>query len=223
MRPYGQWRGSNLSGTAERSQPTLRFATFHLRLPLRGRRLGGGASGISPSPTVTGRIGSVTTEQCEQCGFDGSDWSDVRALEAVAELPTRWASAVLGLTSRDVHRRPVAEMWSIAEYADHVREVLFGMRFLVDVAVSRPGTDLGPSPDSRFDPAPRPIDVEIALDGIAREATSLRESLSELPAGAWASTVVLDGTDVDPHWIARHAVHDANHHLLDVERLRNAL
>jgi hypothetical protein len=114
-------------------------------------------------------------------------------------------------------------MWSIAEYADHVREVLFGMRFLVDVAVSRPGTDLGPSPDSRFDPAPRPIDVEIALDGIAREATSLRESLSELPAGAWASTVVLDGTDVDPHWIARHAVHDANHHLLDVERLRNAL
>jgi hypothetical protein len=74
----------------------------------------------------------VTTEKCELCGFDGSDWSDASALEAVAGLPARWARAVSGLTSRDVLRRPVAEMWSIAEYTDHVREVLFGMRFLLE-------------------------------------------------------------------------------------------
>ena len=165
----------------------------------------------------------MTTEKCELCGFDGSDWSDASALEAVAELPARWARAVSGLTSRDVLRRPVAEMWSIAEYTDHVREVLFGMRFLLDAAVSQPGTDLGLSPDSRFDPEPRPIEVEGALAGIAREATGLQESLSELPDGAWASTVVLDGTEVGPRWIVRHAVHDASHHLLDVERLRQAL
>jgi hypothetical protein len=114
-------------------------------------------------------------------------------------------------------------MWSIAEYTDHVREVLFGMRFLLDAAVSQPGTDLGLYPDSRFDPEPRRIEVEGALAGIAREATGLKESLSELPDGAWASTVVLDGTEADPHWIVRHAVHDASHHLLDIERLRQAL
>jgi hypothetical protein len=28
---------------------------------------------------------------------------------------------------------------------------------------------------------------------------------------------------VDLHWIARHAVHDATHHLADVELLRYAL
>jgi len=33
-------------------------------------------------------------------------------------------------------------MWSIAEYADHVRRVLFGMRFLLDTAVTQPGTVL---------------------------------------------------------------------------------
>jgi hypothetical protein len=35
--------------------------------------------------------------------------------------------------------------------------------------------------------------------------------------------VMLDGTDVDLHWIVRHAVHDASHHLLDVKRLRDDL
>jgi hypothetical protein len=165
----------------------------------------------------------VTVEQCQQCGFNGDDWSDVGALEALEELPSRWAIAVSGLTFRDANRRPVPEIWSIAEYADHVREVLFGMRFLLETAISLPGTDLGASPESRFDAEPRQIEVKSALDGIDRESTTLRASISELPATAWESTITLDNTGVDPHWIVRHAVHDATHHLLDVERLREAL
>jgi hypothetical protein len=166
-----------------------------------------------------GRLDEVTAEQCEQCGFDGDDWTDTGALEAVAELPSRWTSAVSGLRSRDLLRRPVPDMWSIGEYTDHVREVLFGMRFLLDAAVSQPGVDLGASPESRFDTEARPIEVESALAGTDREVTALRETLSD----AWTSIVILDGAGVDPHWIVRHAVHDATHHLLDVERLRRAL
>lgn len=162
-------------------------------------------------------------ERCQQCGFDGDDWSDAEALEALIELPSRWTSAVSGITSSEVLRRPVPEMWSIAEYTDHVREVLFGMRFLFETAVNQPGTDLGASPKPRFDAEPRPIEVESALAGIGRESTALRESIAELPAVAWESTVILDNSGVDAHWILRHAVHDATHHLLDVDRLRDAL
>ncbi|MHB1709913.1 MAG: DinB family protein [Acidimicrobiales bacterium] len=168
----------------------------------------------------------MTAEQCQQCGcgfgFNGDEWSDAAALETLAELPSRWAGAVSSLMSDDVLRRPVAEMWSIAEYVDHVREVLFGMRFLLETAVSQPGTNLGASPEPRFDVDPRPIEVKSALAGIERESTRLRKSISELPAATWESTVILDGMGVDPHWIVRHAVHDATHHLLDVERLREA-
>ena len=32
-------------------------------------------------------------------------------------------------------------MWSIAEYADHVREVLFGMRFVLDTALTFDGRE----------------------------------------------------------------------------------
>jgi hypothetical protein len=173
--------------------------------------------------TAAGRIDLVTMERCDHCGFDGEDWNDANAIKAVAGLPARWVEAVSGLTSDHLRRRPVAEMWSIAEYADHVREVLFGMRFLLDTAVMQPGTDLGKPPEPRFDPEPRLIEIDSALAGIDREATSLRDRLAELPPTAWCSKAIVDENEIDPHWIVRHAVHDATHHLLDVERLRGAL
>jgi hypothetical protein len=97
------------------------------------------------------------------------------------------------------------------------------MRFLLDIAVTQPGTDLGESPSSPFEPGPHQIDIDAALVGIEREVTSLLKSFSELTLDEWRSIVTLDGADVNPHWIVRHTVHDSTHHLLDMERLRAAL
>ena len=138
-------------------------------------------------------------ETCDECGFNGEEWSDAVAISAIAGLPARFANAVAGLSSDELLRRPVDGHWSIAEYADHVREVLFGMRFLLDMVVTQPGTDLGKSPSSPFQPESRHIDID------------------------WHSIVMLDGINVDPHWIVRHAVHDSTHHLFDIEHLRSAL
>jgi hypothetical protein len=171
-----------------------------------------------------GRIeGVVDFERCDECGFNGEEWSDAAAISAIAGLPTRFANAVAGLGSDDLLRRPVDGQWSIAEYADHVREVLFGMRFLLHITVTQPGTDLGESPSSSFEPDPRQIDIDAALLGIERDATSFLDFLAALDPNQWDAIVTLDRTDVDPHWIVRHAVHDSNHHLLDIERLRLAL
>jgi len=144
-------------------------------------------------------------------------------MDAVAALPDRWRDAVSRLSSDQLHRRPVPEMWSVAEYVDHVREVLFGMRFVLDTAVAQPGADLGEPPEPRFDPEPRVIDVEVSLSGIDLEARALRDRLAELSDSAWSSKAIVGGDEIDARWIARHAVHDATHHLLDVERLRKAL
>jgi Mycothiol maleylpyruvate isomerase N-terminal domain len=97
------------------------------------------------------------------------------------------------------------------------------MRFLLETAISEPGTDLGESPAAVFAFQARQLDVEATLASIDREARSLSQQLSGLAADDWSRTLGFDGTFVDPHWIARHAVHDATHHLLDVRRLRSAL
>jgi hypothetical protein len=168
-------------------------------------------------------LSQVVVERCEECGFDGAGWSDAEAFDVIAELPERWRAATAGISAADVRGRPIAGVWSIAEYVDHVREVLFGMRFVLDSAVAEPGIDLGAGPEPAFEPSPRHIDVESALAGIAREAESLRQRLREINPRDWDSTAIVGDHEVDAHWISRHAVHDATHHLLDVERLHAAL
>ena len=158
-----------------------------------------------------------------QCGFDGEQWTDDDAVTVLAALPDRWRAAVSGLSNDQLNMRPIGDMWSIGEYIDHVREVLFGMRFLLDIALTHPGTDLGPPPEPQFDPVARVVDIDLVLAGVAHEAGALSAGLTGLAPAAWASEVILDGQAVNAHWIARHGVHDATHHLMDVEGLRERL
>lgn len=162
-------------------------------------------------------------EVCTECGFDGGQWSDDQAVAAIAELPGRWSKAIEGLARTELQRRPIPSMWSIAEYLDHVREVLFGMRFLLDTGLQDSGTDLGDPPEPRFDPEPRVIDVDVSLAGLSAEADQLHHALAAARQRDWRSNVIVGGEPHDLHWIARHAVHDPTHHLRDVERLRAAL
>jgi hypothetical protein len=165
----------------------------------------------------------VPLETCAECGFDGGAWTDTGAIAVISELPDRWHDAVDGLAPPDLQRRSDPTMWSIAEYVDHVRETLFGARFLLDTAMSSPGADLGEAPQPRFDPVPRAIDVPRSLAGLASEARHLHDQLRGTPSTDWTSSVIVSGGEVDVHWIARHAVHDATHHLQDVQRLRSLL
>ena len=165
----------------------------------------------------------VDVERCVECGFDGSEWTDADAISAIGELPGRWADAIDGVGEADLLHRPLGDMWSIGEYVDHVREVLFGMRFLIDIAVENPGTDLGDPPEPACSATPARIDVPDALERLGREAAQLRDRLDALTADEWSATVRFDGADHDVHWIARHAVHDATHHVMDVGRLRASL
>jgi hypothetical protein len=189
------------------------------------------AAGVLHSPSIqcgaasVRSISAVTSpvEVCAECGFDGSAWTDADAITAISVMPARWSDAVAGLADSDLQRRPIPAMWSIAEYVDHVREVLFGMRFLVDTLINDPGTDLGDSPDPAFEPEPRVIDVDLALAGLSREAAQLVDALTVAPPQSWTNTVTVSGDELDLHWIARHGVHDPTHHLRDVARLRASL
>lgn len=97
----------------------------------------------------------MAAETCQECGFDGDAWTDPQAVEAIADLPKQWRDAVEGLTLEELQHCPIPDTWSVGEYADHVREVRFAMRFLLDIARDAPGTDLGSAPEPAFDPEPR--------------------------------------------------------------------
>jgi DinB family protein len=129
-------------------------------------------------------------ERCPACGFDAETWSDEAAIEAIAVLPARRAQALAGLTDGQLGRRPIADMWSVAEYTDHVREVLFGMRFLLDSAQREPGIDLGEAPEPLFDPAPHRIDIDAVLTELNREAGALSDRLRGLAKDHWRRRLI---------------------------------
>jgi hypothetical protein len=90
------------------------------------------------------------------------------------------------------------DMWSISEYVDHVREVLFSMRFLADSAVESPGLDLGAPPEPEFSPEPRAIDLSGALGALDREARALATRLDELNETEWDATAPIGAMLVAP-------------------------
>lgn len=162
-------------------------------------------------------------ERCAECGFDGANWTDKSTLDAIAGLPERWTLAVQNVEPSATGRRLIAVRWSIAEYVDHVRETLFGMRFILDIALTRPGTDLGDPPDPTFAPVPKDVDIEAALTQLGDEANRLHDRLAGLTPDEWQASLRFGGESHDAHWICRHAIHDATHHLGDIEQLKAAL
>lgn len=165
----------------------------------------------------------MTVETCEECGFDGAKWTEVEALAAVDGLPERWRHAIRGLDVQATNSRPIDGMWSIGEYTDHVRETIFGQRFILDIALANPGTDLGPPPEPVFTTEAATIDSAAALAAFEVEIAGLSERLRGLSLDQWSYSVIIDGRSVDAAWMVRHAVHDVTHHLGDVANLRERL
>jgi MOSC domain-containing protein YiiM len=162
-------------------------------------------------------------EQCEECSFDGDRWRDEDALSTLPIVAALWSEYLVDIAPELVQTRARAGEWSIAEYTDHVREVLFAMRFLLGTALAEPERDLGEAPTPRFSEQVRTIDIGRALAGVHEESNALARELGEIDPRDWGTGVVVDGERVDLRWIGRHAVHDVLHHLHDIARIRDRL
>ena len=173
------------------------------------------------SLATNGKIGGtvVRVTSCEECGFDFEtlEAADVgprirRGVEAVASaLSNSWAP----------DRRPAVERWSANESAAHVRDVLISIRdrLVVGLVEDNPG----------FKPLYRDERLAMGLylaDSVAELTAEIRATgpmfvrLFEAIAPAQLSREVQYGFP-DPEtrtllWMGRQAVHETEHHLLDI-------
>ncbi len=164
-------------------------------------------------------------EHCDECGFDGARWTDQDVVTSLVVAQELWRGYLDGAPDAVLQTRARLGQWSMAEYTDHLREVMFGARFLATCARDTPGLDLGPEPTlAELGPEARVIDVPAALIGFAVEANELRTLLADVGPSSWpAGTVTFGGATRDLGWIGRHALHDLMHHLHDIARIRVAL
>jgi MOSC domain-containing protein YiiM len=162
-------------------------------------------------------------ERCAECGFDSDQWDERDTLRTIASGGLRWRWTIEGLDDADLQRRVDGQTWSIAEYTQHIREVAWMMRFLVDVASTKPGSDLGSGVEAAPAGAHRIVDIGTELDRLDEELFALYDDAAKLAPDAWTASVVVGGADREVGWALRHLVHDLSHHLMDIGRIRHRL
>jgi hypothetical protein len=161
-------------------------------------------------------------DRCDECDFT-YDLASAHDAGAVITAACAEAATLLVRHASMAAVRTEPETWSPLEYGCHLRDVLLVQRERVLLAL-------------RVDePAPEPMgrDERAVLDGyaeqlptdVARQLTDaaglFAHLLGRLDDDQWARTLIYNYPTPGPRslqWIAVHTVHEARHHLGDVER-----
>lgn len=163
--------------------------------------------------------------RCEECGFDGAGLEPAAIPAALRAFAKRYRAPLSRfLPGEDgdavVRRRPAPQAWSALEHASHVRDVFGGYQRWISqcLAEDRPALE-GPSPDElaaegRYNDG----DPAAVAEAVAAGAEGLAATVEGVPEGGWHRAGVRHGQEPTVLVMACRAVHEGNHHLLDIGR-----
>lgn len=162
---------------------------------------------------------------CEECGFDyqALDPADVPA--AIRTFAKRYRMPLTRfLRDEDgdalVRQRPSPEVWSALEYAAHVRDVFATLEERIRLCLTHDRPVLhGPGPDEVADERRYNEDDPVAVaDALAANAERLAATVDAVPTDGWDRVGLRHDEERSVLLLARRAVHEGSHHLLDVGR-----
>ena len=171
--------------------------------------------------------------RCDECGYDGDSLSNGELVEQLRGFARRYTAPLTRFLPNEdgatvLRRRPEPEVWSALEYAAHTRDALafYVERIRRALVEDRPlFTAVGWSTQAEVrgwneeDPGA----VAATFGTTAEELAALLETLD---AEQWRRVGLSsegDGAERSVRLLAERAVHEGNHHLLDIGRsLRSA-
>jgi S-DNA-T family DNA segregation ATPase FtsK/SpoIIIE len=167
---------------------------------------------------------------CAECGFDYDATDLASVVDLVRAFGRRYrAPLTRGLRDEDLdavlRARPAPDTWSALEYACHVRDALavYDRRIGKALAEDRPVVQQMNRDAVVIERAYNAQDPAVVADELAASAERLADRLASVDGADWDRVVVREGEDLSVAWMARNAVHEGDHHLLDVGRaLRHA-
>ena len=170
-------------------------------------------------------VGSDFHEICDECGFHGGTLDLSGAVARIRTLPDRW-SEVMSHDEERLRARPEPDTWCAVEYAEHVVSAIVGIEWAAHLFAAGRSPHWGELPEDslpgvfehdthdcgRFDVA----ETLESLGAAARSMAAFAESLT--PDERVATAVFVDEQVLNTTAVIRHALHDAEHHLLDIRR-----
>lgn len=166
-----------------------------------------------------------TGPDCQECGFTYAELAAEDVPGALRAFGRRYRAPLTRfLPGEDgdsiLRRRPAPSTWSALEYAAHIRDVFDNYaRWLEQtLAEDRPVLE-GAGPDELAQERRYNDDDPAAVaDAIAANAERLAATVEAVPEDGWHRVGVRRGEERSVLFTARRAVHEGNHHLLDIGR-----
>lgn len=159
---------------------------------------------------------------CEQCGFEYDAQHLAATPELAVQLARRYGSRLVDAAGANIEswrRRPDLVTWSALEYACHVRDCFalydWRIRKVLDedrpvLAAMRRDEVVTEKAYNQQDPLSVAADTE-------RNAGSLSTLLAGVVGGRWERVGIREGEELSVAWMARNVVHEAFHHLADID------
>ena len=168
--------------------------------------------------------------RCEECGFEYGALGPADVPAAIRSFGKRYRAPLTRfLPGEDgdsvVRQRPAPDTWSALEYAAHVRDVFGAYDGWIHRCLTeeRPVLE-GPGPDELAAERRYSEDDPVAVaDLLAANADRLASTLESVPDEGWNRVGLRREEERTVLFTARRAVHEGNHHLLDVGRALRAV
>jgi len=163
--------------------------------------------------------------RCDECGYSDESVTAADAIAAVRKFGKRYRAPLTRfLPGEDgdkvLRQRPAPGVWSALEYAAHVRDVFgwYDERVRASLAEDRPVFESPSHEEVAEAERYNEQDPVAVVDALAANADRLADTLEAVPDDGWDRVHVRWGQERSVLLVARRAVHEGNHHLLDIGR-----
>ena len=166
---------------------------------------------------------------CPECGFDfdATDPRDTPAL--IRAFPPRYRVPLeRALPGEDLDAilrvRSAPGTWSALEYACHARDsfALYDERVTTTMKEDRPSFPRMRRDALAVERDYNHQDPAAVLEELTAGTRALAVELEYVPADAWERRAYREDLEMTVDWMARNAVHEGRHHLLDIGRALRA-
>lgn len=156
---------------------------------------------------------------CAPCGMAFAELSVDAAAALAASVPARARAAVDAIPPPRRHGRRTPDVWSVAEYVCHLRDVAIAFTIRLHRARTEDRPALEPVYNDlrvrrfRYDDH----DVDAVLHELALVTPGLLDEVARFADADWARTVTrLPHEERTARWLLRQAAHEGVHHVADI-------
>jgi len=158
----------------------------------------------------------VLERPCPECGFVAGDVPVERLPETLLENAAAWVTALAG---PDVHTRPSPDVWSVLEYACHVRDVhrVFDGRVRQLLNEDEPRFANWDQDATAVEDGYAAQDPAVVGPELLAAAAAVAEQYAAVPPDALGRRGTRsNGSEFTVESLGRYHLHDVVHHLHDI-------